>query len=69
MNMVEIKQLQEVNRLLDRVLKGKVEYLEDNIEEMENFLKNVIDVEDIQFLKDEDKAKIKVYTNQLLEVL
>lgn len=49
-------------------LKDKVERLEDNIEDMESFLEDVIDVEDIHFLKPEDKAKIKAYTNQMLEV-
>lgn len=49
-------------------LKDKVEHLEDNIEDMESFLEDVIDVEDIHFLKPEDKAKIKAYINQMLEV-
>lgn len=29
MNAIEVKQLQEVNKLLDRVLEGKVENLKD----------------------------------------
>ena len=49
-------------------LKDKVERLEDSIEDMKSFLKDVIDVEYIHFLEPEDKAKIKAYTNKLLEV-